>query len=334
MVGAGAAQRRGDLVALLLRRPRRSARGSRRLRVSTCTWRPGLGVDEPEVAGGHELLLARVDGSRPPSRRGARAAPAAAPPSRARRGSRRRSRRARAGGPAPRSLASAVPSEVAPAPSPARARGAARPAARAGPRRPWRGRMTRGSPPPNASTPSRLPRRVATWPTASATPSATSALRRSAVPNAIEADDVEHQPGRQRPLAHVHAHVRLLQARGRVPVDVAHVVAGEVRADHRQLGALADLRRQVLAGDAATRSASSRRGRASAGPRAGRARGRARPASARARAGRCRALMGAVPRAPARSPAPASSSTSAPPANADVTWRFSLVLVSRVPRLR
>ena len=46
-----------------------------------------------------------------------------------------------------------------------------------------------GSSGPNATRPSRLPRRVATWPTASATPSATSALRRSAVPNAIEADE-------------------------------------------------------------------------------------------------------------------------------------------------
>jgi hypothetical protein len=58
---------------------------------------------------------------------------------------------------------------------------------------------------------------------------------------------VEHQPGRQRPLADMHAHVRLVHARGDVPVDVADVVAGEVRADHRQLGAGPDLRRQVLA---------------------------------------------------------------------------------------
>ena len=62
---------------------------------------------------------------------------------------------------------------------------------------------------------------------------------------------VEHQPARQRALADVHAHVRLLQPRGRVPVDVADVVAGEVRPDHRQLGAGADLRREVLAGQQA-----------------------------------------------------------------------------------
>ena len=46
----------------------------------------------------------------------------------------------------------------------------------------------RAPPPPKPTTPSRLPRRVATWPIASATPSATSALRRSAVPNVIEAE--------------------------------------------------------------------------------------------------------------------------------------------------
>ena len=59
--------------------------------------------------------------------------------------------------------------------------------------------------------------------------------------------DVEQQPRGHRALADVHAHVRLAHARGHVPVDVAHVVAGPVGADHRQLGAAADLRGQVLA---------------------------------------------------------------------------------------
>jgi len=59
--------------------------------------------------------------------------------------------------------------------------------------------------------------------------------------------DVEHEPGRQRPLTDVHAHVRLLEPRRRHPVDVAYVVTRVVRADHLQLGALAGLRRQVLA---------------------------------------------------------------------------------------
>src|SRR5439155_509497 len=44
------------------------------------------------------------------------------------------------------------------------------------------------APSPNVTMPRRLPRRVATRPSASATPSATSAFRRSAVPNCIEAD--------------------------------------------------------------------------------------------------------------------------------------------------
>src|SRR3712207_9255581 len=48
--------------------------------------------------------------------------------------------------------------------------------------------------------------------------------------------------GGQRALADVHANVGLAQARGRVPVDVADIVAGEVRPDHGQLGARADLR--------------------------------------------------------------------------------------------
>ena len=56
------------------------------------------------------------------------------------------------------------------------------------PTRPWRGGSTRAASPPNATTPSRLPRRVATWPIARPTPSATSALRRSAVPKLIDGD--------------------------------------------------------------------------------------------------------------------------------------------------
>ena len=81
----------------------------------------------------------------------------------------------------------AVPSDVAPAPS---GSGSARSSASrpSRPSRPWRGRRIRGSPPPSATTPKRLPRRVQTWPMASATPSATSVLRRSAVPNVIDAD--------------------------------------------------------------------------------------------------------------------------------------------------
>jgi hypothetical protein len=81
----------------------------------------------------------------------------------------------------------ASPSDVAPVPSPA---GSARSSASSPsrPSRPWRGRSTRGSGPPNATTPSRFPRRVDTCPIARLTPSATSALRRSAVPKVIDAE--------------------------------------------------------------------------------------------------------------------------------------------------
>ncbi len=42
--------------------------------------------------------------------------------------------------------------------------------------------------PPNVVTPMRFPRREARWPIATATPSATSHFRRSAVPNLIEGE--------------------------------------------------------------------------------------------------------------------------------------------------
>ena len=109
--------------------------------------------------------------------------------------------------------------------------------------------------------------------------------------------DVEHQPRRQRALADVHAHVRLLQPRGRVPVDVAHVVAGVVRPDHRQLGAGADLRRQVLAGDEALDPLHHRQVERAQDLRAGRARARACPASARARRDEPGATHGSLPTA-------------------------------------
>ncbi len=69
---------------------------------------------------------------------------------------------------------------------------------------------------------------------------------------------VEHHPRRQCPLADVDANVRLAHAGGDVPVDVADVVARVVGADHRQLGAGADLRRQVLAGHEALHASQDR----------------------------------------------------------------------------
>ncbi len=144
----------------------------------------GLGVDEAQLADIGELLLARVADLDRDASGGARRSAAAARASRAGRGSRRRSRRATAARRARRA-----------APAPRRA-SRCRPARLAGPRASAGGRggpaeavRQRGSSGPNAISPSRLPRRVAACPTASATPSATSALRRSAVPNAIDADE-------------------------------------------------------------------------------------------------------------------------------------------------
>ena len=58
---------------------------------------------------------------------------------------------------------------------------------------------------------------------------------------------VEHEPRRQRPLRDVQAHVRLVHARGRVPVDQAHVVARLVGPHLRELHRDAERRRAVLA---------------------------------------------------------------------------------------
>ena len=93
------------------------------------------------------------------------------------------------------------------------------------PRRPVRrrargaGRASRRRPPaggvttsrlarPKVMTPSRSPRRATKRPTTSAAPSATSALRRSAVPNCIDGGLVEQEPGGQLPVRHVLADLR------------------------------------------------------------------------------------------------------------------------------
>ena len=216
---------------------------------------------------------------------------------------------------------------------------AARPAAPSRPRRPWRGRSTRGSPPPSATTPSRLPRRVATWPIASATPSATSALRRSAVPNVIEAETsssshavIARSPTCTRTCGSLHP-------RGHVPVDVAHVVAGPVGPDQRELGAAADLRREVLAGHQALDPPQHRqievaqdRRRDRAGPRPlGRAlrRGQARRGPAVRRAP---AAHGSLPIRSSASTQAASSSASAAPAKDEVTSCLTFLVENRVPR--
>ena len=84
---------------------------------------------------------------------------------------------------------SAAPSEVDPR-RPGASSGSSRSAASSPtrPTRPWRTGSTVGSGPPKVSVPRRFPRRVERWPTAIATPSATSAFRRSAVPKRIDGE--------------------------------------------------------------------------------------------------------------------------------------------------
>ena len=307
-------------------------RGPRLRRVSTWTWRPVSGSTSQRSPAGTSCCSrgSTISTAITPWR--ARRACSGVSQSRSPRKSETITTRPR-WRPSAAALSSAAPSEVAPAPRrSASRRSSASSASR--PIRPWRGRMMRGSPPPKASTPSRLPRRVATWPDGQRDALGDVGLAAVGGAEGHRGAHVEHEPGGQRALAHVHAHVGLLQARGRVPVDVADVVAREVRADHRQLGALAGLRRQVLAGDERLDPLHHReveraqdRGRDGPGPGLGRR-------ALRGGRDEAQAAHGSLPTRARPKPAPASSSTSAPPAKAEVTCCFSLVLVSRVPMLR
>ena len=186
MVGAGPAQRGGDLLAVGRRGGLEALADLRRL-VFTTSWRPvsGSTIHTSPTGGSSSSRGSRTSTASTPWRarsersgasqsRGPRKSETTttSPRARASRGDRVRRRR----------RATWRRCRRRPA------RRAARPAGRAGPSRPWRGRSTRGSGPPNATTPSRFPRRVATWPMARLTPSATSALRRSAVPKLIDGE--------------------------------------------------------------------------------------------------------------------------------------------------
>ena len=209
---------------------------------------PGLGVDEPQVADRGQLLLARVAhlerdhvmAVQQPQQRLAPVARAAEvgddddQPARARQAPGAQHRVGEVGRARRR---------------PARVPTRSVSSSRSRPCRPCSGGTTRASRAPNVITPSRLPWRVARCPTASAAPSATSALRRSAVPKLIEAETSSS--------SHV-ASVRSAtctrtcgspRARGRSPVDLAHVVAELVRAHLRDLGAVPQRRRAVLTRD-------------------------------------------------------------------------------------
>ena len=69
---------------------------------------------------------------------------------------------------------------------------------------------------------------------------------------------VEHEPGRERALGDVQPDVRLVHARGRVPVDQAHVVARLVRPHLRELHRDAQRGRAVIAREQALDAAANR----------------------------------------------------------------------------
>ena len=103
-----------------------------------------------------------------------------------------------------------------------------------------RGGSTRGAAAPKATRPTLPARRTPSRPNTSATPSATSAFSRLAVPNGHRRRHVEHDPGGERALGHVQADMSLPGAGGRGGVDVAYVVADHVRTELRELHAGAD----------------------------------------------------------------------------------------------
>ena len=199
---------------------------------------PGLGVDQPQVAHGGQLLLARVADLDRDHVVAAAAAGGAACASRA--GPRKSDtittrprwpRELR-----PRAL-SASPRRVAPAPSGGglgaqreqQAEQAAAALARA--------QRDAARAPPNGqhAEPVALPRRDV--PDRERRALGDVGLAAVGGAEAHRGRGVEQQPGRERALRDVHAHVRLARARGDAPVDLAHVVAELVGPDLRELGA-------------------------------------------------------------------------------------------------
>ena len=247
MAGAGGRELAGDVASLARGRVGEPGRGA-----SRCGCRPGAlcrSRDRRARARRRSAAPARAGrGSRPRPPRAVRRAGAAAGASPAGRGSRRRRRRASAAARASRSGGGRRRARSAPS-RPGTGSGSSRSAASrpTRPSRPWRTGRARGSSSPNVTAPNRLPRRVARWPTAIATPSATSALRRSAVPKRIDGEVSSTSQVTSTRSAMVHPHVRLAGPRGHVPVDPPDVVAGDVGADEGELGAVAEHRRAVVA---------------------------------------------------------------------------------------
>ena len=113
--------------------------------------------------------------------------------------------------------------------------------------RPPRGGSSRATGPPKVSRPTRPPRR-----TASVREHVDDALGHVALEPVGGAErhrrrHVQHDPGRQQPLGHLLAHVGDAGARRGGRVDLAHVVAGLVGAQLRELGARAHPGAPVLA---------------------------------------------------------------------------------------
>ena len=86
---------------------------------------------------------------------------------------------------------------------------------------------------------------------------------------------VEDEPRHEHALGVLHADVRLAGARGHVPVDLPHVVAEDVRPDLRELAALAEQARAVVAGEQSLHAPRDRDVERAQQPLRGSARGRA-----------------------------------------------------------
>ena len=186
VVGAGARAARAPARRARPPRAPRSARGSCAGRCRRAAGGPSRG--RPARGRRPRAAPARAGRApRPRSRGGGSAGASAACASRAGRGSPTRPRRARAARASRPARAIASARSVGPGPSgscPERSVEQQPQQSLA----PLQRRHHARSCAPNVITPSRLPWRVARCPTASAAPSATSALRRSAVPKPIEAD--------------------------------------------------------------------------------------------------------------------------------------------------
>jgi hypothetical protein len=111
-----------------------------------------------------------------------------------------------------------------------------------------------GSTSPNVATPRRLPRRAASRrdvPDGEGDTLGDVPLAPVGGSEGHRRRRVEQEPHVHCPFRHVRAHVRLAGPRGRVPVDPADVVAGDVRPHLGELGPVAEHPRPVVADEEA-----------------------------------------------------------------------------------